>query len=175
MKQEHDELCYPVKKVQFRTCVELYQKWKITKLRYKTAPSNGIEVEVEYADTLELINPDLESNFSINSKLNEYDDLENIKCFPLNSEVGACQRYKPLTALCLHGAPGSHKDYQHLIKYLIKRNVRVIAPKFPSMYILRQCYVNYLDCPTHRAYRTLHETVSKIRKFIYDTKLCNSN
>jgi len=129
---EKNELCYPVKKVQFRTCVELYSKWKVTRLRYKTASSNGIEVEVEYADTLDLIQPNVESNFSINTKINEYNDLENIKCFPLNIEIGSNQRYKPLTALCLHGAPGCHKDYQHLIKYFIKRNVRVIAPKFPN-------------------------------------------
>lgn len=139
-QEQNEEFSYPVKTVKFRTCVELYKKWKVTKLRYKTAPSNGIEVEVEYADTLELINPELESNFTeltalaTNSKI-EFEDLKSIKCFPLDSEIGVDQNYKPLTALCLHGAPGCHKDYQHLIKYFIKRNVRVIAPKFPSEFI----------------------------------------
>lgn len=137
MKQEQaTELSYPVKKIKIRTCVDLYRKWKVTKLRYKAAPSNGIEVEVEYADTLDLIDPNLESNFTDLSSLkkSEFEDLESIKCFPLNSEVGSGQKYKALTALALHGAPGCHKDYQHLIRYFIKRNVRIIAPKFPSKF-----------------------------------------
>ena len=135
MKQDQPELSYPVKKIKFKTCVELYRKWKVTKLRYKTAPSNGIEVEVEYADTLDLINPDLESNLTDLSKTAEFEDLESIKCFPLTSEIGASQKYKALTALALHGAPGCHKDYQHLIRYFIKRNIRIIAPKFPSKFL----------------------------------------
>lgn len=140
MKQEQAELSYPVKKIKFRTCVELYRKWKVTKLRYKTAPSNGIEVEVEYADTLDLINPELESNFTdmSNLKTSEFEDLESVKCFPLTAEVGANQKYKALTALALHGAPGCHKDYQHLIRYFIKRNIRIIAPKFPSKFAMHR-------------------------------------
>lgn len=102
MKEEQNELCYPVKTIKFKTCVELYKKWKVTKLRYKTAPA-GVDVEVEYADTLELINPDQESNYE-NFKLTEYNEIESIKCFPLaDEEYSSKQNYKPLTALMLHG------------------------------------------------------------------------
>ncbi|RWS26338.1 DUF1057 domain containing protein-like protein [Leptotrombidium deliense] len=40
---------------------------------------------------------------------------------------------KPLaTVLCLHGAPGSHRDFAALIKHLTNKRVRVIAPNFPN-------------------------------------------
>ena len=99
MKRDRD-LPYEVRQVPMRTCAQLYRKWRNTRFRYRNAPVNGIDVQVEYVDV-----------------------------FPLKRDSSSPS---PLTALCLHGAPGSHQDFRHLIGHLTSKNIRVIAPNFPG-------------------------------------------
>lgn len=61
-------------------------------------------------------------NCGINFEIDYYDSLELIKTVNNSS---------PPTVCLLHGAPGSFKDYEHLIEYLTSKGVRVIAPNFP--------------------------------------------
>lgn len=75
---------YPIKTVSFQTCGQLYCLWKARgKRNYRNIPNleNGLTVNVEYADTLGQLDSD-------------------------NNPVTLSSR----TALCLHGAPGKHKD-----------------------------------------------------------------
>jgi hypothetical protein len=65
MMTKANNVNYPVKHICITTCGELYQKWKIKKPKlYEKAPKNGITIDVEYADTLNAINNDNESDNS---------------------------------------------------------------------------------------------------------------
>ena len=97
---------YPIRTVQVQTCGELYSKWKEKKSLYKNCPLDGISVQIEYADTL------------------------NMK-----DASGQVIGPEAPTVVCLHGAPGSHKDYQPLIKLLASTGFRVIVPNFPSKFL----------------------------------------
>lgn len=102
-RREHEPLDYNVNHVSVVTCGQLYGKWKETKALYKLAAPEGLALTIEYADTLNMLD--------------------------VNGE--AIGPDAP-TVLCLHGAPGSHHDYAHLIKHLGELGMRVIAPNFPS-------------------------------------------
>ena len=39
---------------------------------------------------------------------------------------------EPITILALHGAPGSHHDYQPFIEHFASLGVRIIVPNFPG-------------------------------------------
>ena len=39
--------------------------------------------------------------------------------------------------LCLHGAPGSHRDFKHFIRHLQQTGHRVVVPNFPSKSLAR--------------------------------------
>ena len=43
-----------------------------------------------------------------------------------------CQSKQPITIVALHGAPGSHEDFQPFIEYFGARNVRIIVPNYPG-------------------------------------------
>jgi pimeloyl-ACP methyl ester carboxylesterase len=103
--KKSDPADYPVKTIKVNICGSLYNEWKIKKSLYKNTPEEGIPVQIEYADTL----------FTS-------DDSGNI-----------ISKSSP-TIVCLHGAPGSHRDYKHLIKHLQQTGHRVIVPNFPSMF-----------------------------------------
>lgn len=100
---------YPVKTVDVKVCGPLYADLRDKKIpgRTVTTVEDGIPVKIEYADTLYTI--DLSGN-EITS----------------NSP----------TVLCLHGAPGSHRDFKYMIKHLQQTGHRVIAPNFPSKCLL---------------------------------------
>lgn len=102
-KPASGELEYPVSTVTAKVCGQLYQQWSTKKSLYKGSPAEGIDVSIEYADTL----GSLDSN---------------------------CQQITTASPviLCLHGAPGSHKDFAHYIKHLQGSGHRVIVPNFPS-------------------------------------------
>lgn len=105
--KDNSDLPYDVCSVHMNTCARLYRKWRNTRLRYRKAPVDGIPVKVEYVDV-----------------------------YPLPSATLHAVNSPPLTALCLHGAPGSHRDFRHLIVHLTARNIRVVAPNFPGTLIL---------------------------------------
>lgn len=104
---------YPVRAVEIPICGELYQKWSETRSLYKNIPAEGILTKIEYADTL-------------------YCKDSNGKEITTESPI----------VVCLHGAPGSHQDYRHLIKDLTLTGHRVIVPNFPSKFL---CLVNILS------------------------------
>jgi len=97
-----ETLSYPVKHTCVTTCGQLYQKWKLKKPLYEKAPEAGVTIDIEYADTLNCINNDNNSD---------------------NHQV----------VLALHGAPGSHADFETVIKHFSDAGVRVIAPNWPGM------------------------------------------
>lgn len=96
---------YPVRSVEVPICGELYQKWSETRSWYRNVPAQGILTKIEYADTL----------YCKDSNGDEITTMSPI-------------------VVCLHGAPGSHQDYRHLIKDLTQTGHRVIVPNFPSKY-----------------------------------------
>lgn len=100
-----DTADYPVKTIDVNICGSLYNELKAKKSLYKNIPEEGIPVKIEYADTLYTC-----------------DDSGNM--ITMSSP----------TVVCLHGAPGSHRDYKHLIKGLQQTGHRVIVPNFPSMF-----------------------------------------
>lgn len=100
---------YPIKHVQIATCGNLYEQWKKHKKFYRKAPDCGITVNVEYADTV------CDLSFNDAGQTRTANEL----------------KHRPVV-LALHGAPGSHSDFAHLIKYFTMQGVRVIAPNFPG-------------------------------------------
>ena len=94
---------YPVKSINAKICASLYQEWSIKKSIYKKSPADGLPVTIEYADTLG----------TFDSDGNEITIVSPV-------------------VLCLHGAPGSHRDFNNLIKHLQQTGHRVIVPNFPS-------------------------------------------
>lgn len=94
---------YPVKTIEVKVCGPLYAELRDKKTSYRDVPEDGILVKIEYADTV-----------------HTYDASGN--------EI---TRESP-TVLCLHGAPGSHRDFKHMIKHLQQTGHRVIVPNFPS-------------------------------------------
>lgn len=112
---EDSSIEYPVRAVEIPICGELYQKWSETRAFYKNIPAEGILTKIEYADTL----------------------------YCKDSHGREITTESPIV-VCLHGAPGSHYDYRHLIKDLTQTGHRVIVPNFPSKYFtlcLRTEYV----------------------------------
>lgn len=102
-KRHPDPPDYPLKFVDVKVCASLYNSWKSKKSLYRNTPEEGIPVKIEYADTL--------CSFDASGR-----------------EIGSSSP----TVLCLHGAPGSHRDFKYLIKHLQQTGYRVIAPNFPS-------------------------------------------
>lgn len=100
-----DELEYPTASITVKVCGPLYQEWSAKKSLYKNAPAEGIPVTIEYADTLGTLD---NSGRQIDSS-------------------------SPIV-VCLHGAPGSHRDFKHFIKDMQETGHRVIVPNFPSEY-----------------------------------------
>ncbi|KAI1282118.1 hypothetical protein HDE_13143 [Halotydeus destructor] len=94
---------YNVDKVAISTCGQLYSSWSSKKSMYKLAQPQGLDLVVEYADSLGMVNGQ-------------------------GVEIDRTAE----TVLCLHGAPGSHKDFAHLIKDLAAQGKRVIVPNFPT-------------------------------------------
>lgn len=103
---KEETIVYPVSSIAINICASLYQEWSSSKSLYKDIPEEGIPVTIEYADTL-----------------NTHDSQGN--------EI----KVDSPTVLMLHGAPGSHNDFKHLIKDLQETGHRVIAPNFPSEYL----------------------------------------
>lgn len=97
---------YPVKSINVKICSSLYQEWSLKKSLYKKSPVDGLPVTIEFADTL-------------GTKDVKGDEIT------INSPV----------VLCLHGAPGSHRDFKYLIKHLQQTGHRVLVPNFPSKFI----------------------------------------
>ena len=104
-KNSTDQPEYPTDSVTVKVCGDLYQEWSAKKSLYKKSPMEGISVDIEYADTLG----------TKDANGHEIDSTSPI-------------------AVCLHGAPGSHRDFKHLIKHLQGMGHRVIVPNFPSKY-----------------------------------------
>lgn len=99
----NDEPEYPTSLVTVKVCGSLYQEWSAKKSLYKNSPIDGIPVNIEYADTLGTIDSTGE-------------------LITLSSPV----------VVCLHGAPGSHRDFKHFIKNMQETGHRVIVPNFPT-------------------------------------------
>lgn len=55
------------------------------------------------------------------------------------------------TLLMLHGAPGSHKDFEPLINQLTQRNHRIIAPDFPGLELSRVTKYMYRHSPEEKS------------------------
>lgn len=55
------------------------------------------------------------------------------------------------TLLMLHGAPGSHRDFEPLIKQLTRRNHRIIAPDFPGLELSRVTNYMYRHSPEEKS------------------------
>jgi len=102
-KQDEQPIDYNVATVSITTCGDLYNEWRTKKRLYKSVNANGLTIDVEYADTLH----------QIDGNGHEIDELAPV-------------------VVCLHGAPGSHRDYSHFIKYFSQMGKRVIVPNFPT-------------------------------------------
>lgn len=94
---------YPVKTVEVKVCGPLYAELRDKKTLYRDVPEDGIDVKIEYADTIH--------TYDASGKEITRDSV---------------------TVLCLHGAPGSHRDFKYMIKHLQQTGHRVIVPNFPS-------------------------------------------
>lgn len=57
----------------------------------------------------------------------EYAD--NIDILSLN------EKQSFVTILALHGAPGSHEDFKPYIQYFTRKNIRVIVPNYPGLFL----------------------------------------
>lgn len=55
------------------------------------------------------------------------------------------------TLLMLHGAPGSHKDFEPLINRLSEKNHRIIAPDFPGLELSRVTNYMYRHSPEEKS------------------------
>lgn len=100
-QQQQRQYPYPVKFVTINTCSTLYRQWSKLKKKsiYKRA-IDGLNLEIEYADTIDLC---------------RNKDNDNL-----------------ITILALHGAPGSHEDFEQYIQYFGSKQIRFIAPNYPG-------------------------------------------
>lgn len=94
---------YPVKTIDVKVCGPLYAELRDKKILYRNVAEDGIPVKIEYADTL----------------------------YTSDASGDEITSSSP-TVLCLHGAPGSHRDFKYMIKHLQQTGHRVIVPNFPS-------------------------------------------
>lgn len=101
---------YPVKTVKITTCATLYQRWALTRKAMYAQAMNGLKLQVEYADTIDLC-----KNYENESDL--------------------------ITIVALHGAPGSHEDFEPFIKYFSNKNIRIIVPNYPDFNLTIQSKV----------------------------------
>nr|XP_027204498.1 uncharacterized protein LOC113798201 [Dermatophagoides pteronyssinus] len=108
--QQQRQYPYPVKFVTINTCSTLYRQWSKLKKKsiYKRA-IDGLNLEIEYADTIDLC---------------RNKDNDNL-----------------ITILALHGAPGSHEDFEQYIQYFGSKQIRFIAPNYPDINITIQTKV----------------------------------
>ena len=98
---------YPVKTIEAKVCGPLYAELRDKKSLYHGISDDGIPVKIEYADTL-------------------------YTCDASGKEISS----NSPTVLCLHGAPGSHRDFKYMIKHLQQTGHRVVVPNFPSKFFL---------------------------------------
>lgn len=93
------------KRVQITACAQLYAELsKIKPILFSGAPHEGIQFDVEYYDSLEL----------------------------LAAEGAPGSGKQPPIVCLLHGAPGHYRDFAGLLEHLTKLGIRVIAPNFPD-------------------------------------------
>ncbi|KAH9522659.1 hypothetical protein DERF_006225 [Dermatophagoides farinae] len=101
-QQQQQQYPYPVKYVTINTCSSLYRQWSKTKKSLYKRAIDGLDLLVEYADTIDQCHTD------------DDDDVNMI------------------TILALHGAPGSHEDFEPFIQYFGSKKIRFIAPNYPD-------------------------------------------
>ncbi|XP_075546815.1 uncharacterized protein LOC142579989 isoform X2 [Dermacentor variabilis] len=91
-------------RLRLSTCSALYQEWRKARREYRNAPTDGIEVDVDFV------------------------------CSAMNADQSSfVETGRPLAVL-LHGAPGSYRDFsENLTPRLMGRGVDVLAPNFPDM------------------------------------------
>ncbi|KAH7954748.1 hypothetical protein HPB49_021459 [Dermacentor silvarum] len=91
-------------RLRLSTCGALYQEWRKARRQYRDAPTDGIEVDVDFV------------------------------CSAMSADQSSfVETGRPLAVL-LHGAPGSYRDFsENLTPRLMGRGVDVLAPNFPDM------------------------------------------
>lgn len=91
-------------RLKLSTCGALYQEWRKARRQYRDAPTDGIEVDVDFV------------------------------CSAMSADRSSfVETGRPLAVL-LHGAPGSYRDFsENLTPRLMGRGVDVLAPNFPDM------------------------------------------
>ncbi|KAH6920917.1 hypothetical protein HPB50_028093 [Hyalomma asiaticum] len=91
-------------RVRLSTCGDLYREWRKARPAYRNAPTDGIEVDVDFV------------------------------CSAMSADQSSfVETGRPLAVL-LHGAPGSYRDFsENLTPRLLERGVDILAPNFPDM------------------------------------------
>lgn len=48
-----------------------------------------------------------------------------------------------VTILALHGAPGSHEDFKSYIQHFTRKNIRIIVPNYPGLFLFSFLSIQY--------------------------------
>ncbi|XP_075545423.1 uncharacterized protein LOC142579271 [Dermacentor variabilis] len=112
-----DKWPYRDRNITVTTCADLYKSWRGTRRGYSSAPTNGLPVPVSYVHT-------------------GLDRSERAGPTPAAQTEGRPSR-RPVVVI-LTGAPGSYKDFAHLIPFLDRQGVDVVAPAWPDLAFSRQ-------------------------------------
>lgn len=112
-----DKWPYRERSITVTTCADLYKSWRGTRRGYSSAPTNGLPVPVSFVHT-------------------GMDRSERAGPTPAaQTEVGPSRR--PVVVI-LAGAPGSYRDFVHLIPFLDRQGVDVVSPAWPDLAFSRQ-------------------------------------
>lgn len=110
-----DKWPYRERNITVTTCADLYKSWRGTRRGYSSAPPNGLPVPVSFVHT-------------------GMDRSERAGPTPA-AQTGPNRR--PVVVI-LTGAPGSYTDFVHLIPFLDRHGVDVVAPAWPDLAFSRQ-------------------------------------
>ncbi|KAH7967662.1 hypothetical protein HPB52_001539 [Rhipicephalus sanguineus] len=102
---------YRDRNITVTTCADLYKSWRGTRRGYSSAPTNGLPVPVSFVHT-------------------GMDRSERAGPTPAAQTEGRPSR-RPVVVI-LTGAPGSYTDFVHLIPFLDRNGVDVVAPAWPG-------------------------------------------
>ncbi|KAL1438118.1 hypothetical protein MTO96_048209 [Rhipicephalus appendiculatus] len=108
---------YRDRNITVTTCADLYKSWRGTRRGYSSAPTNGLPVPVSFVHT-------------------GLDRSERAGPTPAAQTESRPSR-RPVVVI-LTGAPGSYTDFVHLIPFLDRHGVDVVAPAWPDLAFSRQ-------------------------------------
>lgn len=113
MALQNDKWPYRDRNITVTTCADLYKSWRGTRRGYSRAPASGLPVPVSFVHT-------------------GLDRTERAGPMPASAPSR-----RPVVVI-LTGAPGSYKDFVHLIPFLDRHGVDVVAPAWPDLAFSRQ-------------------------------------